>query len=596
MKICRIKAGIGFPLILLLIFPIVYSQAEDAEQPKIEKGKLEIWFRLTTTPMTERELYYHVCKLYINGKEMGESAAINKESKWVKTFSLELDEGIYDIKILHGYASKTGKWAGEFPKQPKLFRVEIKKGPEIVIKYGYNVGLFEDTYIYDKVPPVPQALTKAPAGYKPRILVIIPEQHLQQMRIPDPASETEIIRKFVENDFYVVDQIQVREIRYNDESKRALQGDTNAVMAIGRQFDAEVLVIGEAFSQRTDFSIPGSVECNARVEARAMRVDTGQILAAHSFVAATIGNSEEIASKQALAKAGGMLGDYMVQEILKKWTTKAVPSVRVKLANVEFKQLIAFEQVLNEKIKGVKGFSRRNFDVSGKIADIDVDIEGGSQALSTELTSQEIPDFNVEVLNFSANSLDLRFKPKDASRTALALCPNFIIFMDYTNPDGTMKKCKVMLSKFDETSLEYNWAIELPDGNTQSGTFKIASLDKSHNYGVDWKTGADEASDGTAPWVSKDVFRELKKNGFTTITMNKQIRKDAIVMAEIKGMTKFPVILNGKEEELEAIQVNTDKGDKLLILDEMGNPLVLSAEVAGVYSSKVTNIYIPGYR
>jgi hypothetical protein len=46
---------------------------------------------------------------------------------------------------------------------------------------------------------------------------------------------------------------------------------------------------------------------------------------------------------------------------------------------------------------------------------------------------------------------------------------------------------------------------------------------------------------------------------------------------------------------LKAIEILTDKRDRLLILDEAQNPLVLSAEVAGMYKSKVIAIYIPGY-
>jgi len=150
-------------------------------------------------------------------------------------------------------------------------------------------------------------------------------------------------------------------------------------------------------------------------------------------------------------------------------------------------------------------------------------------------------------------------------------------------------------SSLGANALSYK-AIEFPDGNSQAGTYKIQSYDKSRDYSVNWEMLSNEASDGTAPWLSKDVFRELKKNGFTAVNINKQLRKDAIVMAELKGMTKFPVILNGKEVKLDAIQLNTDKGDKLIILDEMQNPLVLSAEVTGLYTAKVTNIYIPGYK
>jgi hypothetical protein len=581
-----------FMLILFLISPLVYGQSVDQN----EKGKLEIWFRITTTPMTERDIYYHICKLYINGKEMGESPSVNKEDQWFRIFSLELDEGIYEVKVRHGYSSKEGKWASEFPKQPEVFRAGIQSDLDVVIKYSYNIGLIRENYVYDKIPDIPaKILPRVASGYKPRILVVIPEQHLRRQRIPDPAAETEVIRKFVENDFYVVDQAQIMDIRYNDQSKRALQGDTNAAVAIGRQFDAEVLIIGEAFSQSVGSS-PGLVECNARVEARAIRIDTGQILAAYGLTAISSGNSEELASKQALAQAGGILGDYMIQEIIRKWTSRTIPSVRVKLVNIDFKQLVLFEQALKEKVKVAKDFHRRNFDMVGKIAEIDVDIDGTSQEFSTELTSQDFLDFDVEVLNFTANVLDLRLKPKETTPSGLALCPKALIFMDYVKPDGNLKKYKFMVLKADETSMEYNWALEFSDGSSKSGVYKSDAFNKSHTYDIDWEPPTETESLGTAPWVSREVFSELRDNGFTTVIIDKITRKDSIVIAELKGMTTFPVVVNGKKQNLKAVQVYTDKGDKLLILDEIQNPLVLSAEIPGIYNSKVTTIYVPGYK
>ena len=585
---------------LWLLPCLVSGQSEDVEQTESGKGKLEIWFRITSTPMTEREVYYHVCKLYIDGEETGECSFVNEEDRWFRLSSVELEEGVYNVKIAHGYASKKGKWAGEFSKQPRIFRVEVRKGPAILIKYSYNVGWAHEEYIYDKLPPPPAPAPPKPpkisAEHKPRIMVIIPERHLQRRRIPDPAAETEVIRKFAENDFWVVDQAQVGEIRYNDELNMALRGDNDTATAIGRQFDAEVLIIGEAFSQRTNSSPRDLFRCVARVEARAIKVDTGQILATHGLAATASGASEEIASKQSLAEAGGKIGDYLIREIARKWTSSSAPSVRVKLNGVDFRQLILFEQMLEERLKSVKRFHRRSFDVVGKIAEIDVDVEGGAQSLSTELTTGEFLDFEVEVLNFTTNVLDLRLKPKADVPTGLVLSPRTLIFIERTEPDGTEpEKHKVMVLKVDETRLEYNWAIESPDGSSRSGTYVIDEFDKSHDYGVDWETENETTPKGTAPWVSREALRELRDNGFTTIIVDKHIRKDAIVIAELKGVTVFTVKVNGKETKLKAIAVSTDKGDKLLILDELQNPLVLSAEVVGRHSSKVTAIYIPGY-
>ena len=597
METYRTTTCLIFSFVFLFFAHEIFSQSADVGQAEVEKGKLEIWFRITSTPMTERDVYYHICRLYINDQEIGESYVVNKENKWVRLFSVELEEGIYDVKVLHGYASKKGKWAGELNRQPKVFRVGIKSGPAALIKYTYNIGWRDDEYIYDKVPlPPPPAPPRISPEHKPRIMVIIPEQHLQRRRIPDPAAETAVIRQFVENDFWVVDQSQIEEIRYNDELRLALQGDDNTAITIGKQFDAEVLIIGEAFSQRANFSSRGLVECNARVEARAIRVDTGQILATRGLTATAIDTSEEIASKKSLAEAGQNIGDYLMREIARKWKSASAPSVRIKLTNVDFRQLILFEQMLKEKVENVRRFHRRSFDVIRKIAEIDVDVKGETQSLSTELTTTEFPDFEIEVLHFTTNALDLKLKPKAVASSGLTLSPKTLIFIERTKPDGTEKeKCKVMVAKVDETHLEYNWAIESPDGSSRSGAYVIDALDKSHDYGVDWEVKGEITSKGTAPWVSREVFRELRDNGFTTITVDKYVRKDAIVIAELKGVTVFSMKINGEETDFKAIEVSTDKGDKLLILDEAQNPLVLSAEVAGRYKSKVTAIYIPGY-
>ncbi|MFC1716654.1 hypothetical protein ACFL6S_23505 [Candidatus Poribacteria bacterium] len=47
--------------------------------------------------------------------------------------------------------------------------------------------------------------------------------------------------------------------------------------------------------------------------------------------------------------------------------------------------------------------------------------------------------------------------------------------------------------------------------------------------------------------------------------------------------------------EVRTIKVDTGQIVAAHVLDELQNPLVLSAEVAGRYRSKVTAIYVPGY-
>lgn len=91
--------------------------------------------------------------------------------------------------------------------------------------------------------------------HKPRIMVIIPEYHMISTRnpdperrrenrqeVPDPAGETEIIKNLIAAGFKIVDQQQAAKIRYNDQVKAAINGDTQLASQIGLEYDAEIII------------------------------------------------------------------------------------------------------------------------------------------------------------------------------------------------------------------------------------------------------------------------------------------------------------------------------------------------------------------
>lgn len=92
-------------------------------------------------------------------------------------------------------------------------------------------------------------LTSEAAVRKERIMVVIPEIHLGRPKVPDPAGETEIVRKLIEEGYKLVDQEQVKKIRYNDIFDKAWKGDDTGALKMARKFNAEILIVGEAFSE-----------------------------------------------------------------------------------------------------------------------------------------------------------------------------------------------------------------------------------------------------------------------------------------------------------------------------------------------------------
>lgn len=248
---------------------------------------------------------------------------------------------------------------------------------------------------------------------KPRVMVIIPETHIG-MRPPDPAGETEIIRQLIQKGFKVVDQTQVRKIREGDQVKKALEGDVKAAQLLGQQHGAEVLIMGEAFSEGAMRGgvLANMVSVRARLEARAIRTDTGEILAADGAFAPGLDISEQIAGKKALAAAGGKWVETTLPVILDRWSKEVSGdnSVQLVITGLSFSQLAKFKEVLTQQVRGVKDLQQRSFIAN--VATLDVDLKGSTQAIADELMLKNFAAFKVEVTGFSPNRIDLRVVPQ----------------------------------------------------------------------------------------------------------------------------------------------------------------------------------------
>lgn len=145
----------------------------------------------------------------------------------------------------------------------------------------------------------------------PSVMVIIPEIHIQR-KIPDPAGETEIIRQFLKAGFKVIDPSVYNNIRNSDRIKSAAS-DASSASSIGREYGADIVVIGEAFSERAPDQ--GSmISCRARVEARAVSTKDASILAAHGTHAGGVDITESSSSKVSLANAGKLMADYLLSQ------------------------------------------------------------------------------------------------------------------------------------------------------------------------------------------------------------------------------------------------------------------------------------------
>jgi len=125
----------------------------------------------------------------------------------------------------------------------------------------------------------------------PTVMIDIPEEHLSR-RIVDPAAETELSVFCTELGFMVFDR------------KTATKSD------------AEILIVGEAFSER-GMGMGNLISVKARVEVKAIDRESGKIIAIDRQTTVAVDLTENIAAKTALQQAGAALAERIIPKIVK---------------------------------------------------------------------------------------------------------------------------------------------------------------------------------------------------------------------------------------------------------------------------------------
>lgn len=148
-------------------------------------------------------------------------------------------------------------------------------------------------------------------GTVPKIMVIVPEYHIT-FRVPDPAGETEILRKFLEAGYRAIDPSMYATIRKGARFSEAVKNPMAAI-SLGKEFGADIVIFGEAFSERVDRQ-SNPVTCRARVEVKAVRTDNAEIIATNGGQAGGQDLAESTASKTALKNAGAQVADYLLAQ------------------------------------------------------------------------------------------------------------------------------------------------------------------------------------------------------------------------------------------------------------------------------------------
>jgi len=191
------------------------------------------------------------------------------------------------------------------------------------------------------------------------------------------VAQTAVEKELLRLDFPLVDRGQTGEI--NERDVHTAFDDPAKAAALGRRFGAEIVIVGEATSAEMDRSMPHGVavyHCDAQISARAIKTDTGQLIASESVTSGrVVKGGRATAAKEALRVAGEKLAAAMRDRMLERWRSEAFNTVTVQI--IATKATNERRRALRKDlaaVRGVRSVSERSW--VNEVLELDAEVDG----------------------------------------------------------------------------------------------------------------------------------------------------------------------------------------------------------------------------
>lgn len=314
---------------------------------------------------------------------------------------------------------------------------------------------------------------------KPKVMILISERHWQAS---SPAIETEVIRKFTEKGYKVIDPNQIRSAHPSEPPAGLLHGDPAAAATIGRQYGAELVIVGEAHTNDTLISY-GLYTSRATSEIRILDVDTATIFLAHSETGKGSDLTQNMAIQKAFQNTGELLAEHLIKQIADRWkkSDKKEYGVSLVVSELTFSQLVQLEQVLHNW-RGIDAINLRSFEAG--VAVIGVETAHSAQHLAAQLVTKPLNQFSLDIKNFNTMQIDIEVRRAVALYDIQLVIAN-ITFEELIQLEQALKQWSgvttVFLRSFDlgiaVIELHYKGGAQRLAGELLRKTFNNFSLD-----------------------------------------------------------------------------------------------------------------------
>ncbi len=261
--------------------------------------------------------------------------------------------------------------------------------------------------------PTPQAQLVLPA-ILPRVMIMVDEQSLGTIA----TSEVEALasRRLVELGVPVLDQDMVRANLARSQQMLEMAGDARGAAALGTQFGADVVLIGEAVAKPSARRIADTNlrSYQAVVTLRAIRADNAATLAAASEDSTQVGLEDVSGSAAVLRTAAGAALDQVLPAMLTGWEPGSGGDTAVAMHRVEMTvggvdqmwKLRAIREKLRSRPSEMQNIVQRNY--SAGMAEFSLESSLPAEELAEELVLSPPEGLQLQVLDIGAGRIQLR--------------------------------------------------------------------------------------------------------------------------------------------------------------------------------------------
>ena len=252
----------------------------------------------------------------------------------------------------------------------------------------------------------------------PRMMVMIDERNIGDvegsMNYIDAdlnIAETALMDLFMQKGFKFVDQSIIKQNLDNAKAAAILEGDVAQAASLARTVGADVILAGKAMAKATVVEVYGTTQRSqqASLTARAIRSDTGDIIATGSAEGAYPHIDDVVGGKKAIEKACGKLSDQLLEKILTRWQEDVTTgtTLTLKVQGISgYSQLSKLKVSLPHYVRGLESVTQR--DWSGGFATLEVTMKGNSDDLAQSLSDKVIEGIAVTVVGMSQNSVTIK--------------------------------------------------------------------------------------------------------------------------------------------------------------------------------------------